>query len=105
MSSVHRLVEEGQQEFGYEREHTDAEMRQVTPTELVRWLNMRTFGVTDPGPNTNIWPLVCASTLAFWKKAISFHMPDCLHGWQSGSKNDGNPTKSAEMNDFIKQAS
>jgi hypothetical protein len=77
MSSVHRLVEEGQEEFGYKREYTDAEMRQVTPTELVRWLNMRTFGVTDPGPNTTIRPLVRANTLAFWKKAISFHiMPD-----------------------------
>ena len=29
-------------------------------------------------------------------------MPDRLHGWQSGS-NYGNPTKSAEMNDFIKR--
>ncbi len=28
-------------------------------------------------------------------------MPDCLHGWRSGT-NDGNPTKSAEVNDFIK---
>jgi hypothetical protein len=46
--------------------------------------------------------LVRADTLAFWKKAVSLHMPDCLHGWRSGS-NDGNPTKSAEMNDFIKR--
>jgi hypothetical protein len=28
-------------------------------------------------------------------------MPDCLHGWRSGS-NDGNPTKCAEVNNFIK---
>jgi hypothetical protein len=28
-------------------------------------------------------------------------MPDRLHGWRSGS-NDGNPTKCAEVNDFIK---
>jgi len=97
MSSVHRLAVD-QQEYGYEREYTDAELREVTPTELVRWLNMRTFGVTDPGPNTTIRPLVRANTLAFWKKAISFHMPDRLHGWRSGS-NDGNPTKSAEMNE------
>ena len=100
MSSVHRL--EIGQEYEYEREYTDAELRQVTPTELVRWLNLRTFGVTDPGPNTAIRPLVRANTLAFWKKSISFHMPDCLHGWRSGT-NDGNPTKSAEMNDFIKR--
>ncbi len=65
--------------------------------------NFEPIGVTDPGPNTAIRPLVHANTLAFWKKVISFHMPDHLHaGWRSGS-NDGNPTKSAEMNDFIKR--
>jgi hypothetical protein len=87
MSSVHpHLAKIGQQEFKYKREYTVAEMRQGTPTELVRWLNMRTFGITDPGPNTTIRPLVLANTLPFWKKAISFHMPDrSLHGWQSGS--------------------
>jgi hypothetical protein len=59
--------------------------------------------LTDPGPNTTIRPLVCANTLAFWKKAISFHMlPDRLHGWRTGS-NDGNPTKLVEVNDFIKR--
>jgi hypothetical protein len=29
-------------------------------------------------------------------------MPDCLHGWHLGS-NYGNPTKSVEVNDFIKK--
>ena len=100
MSSVHRL--EVGQDYGAEREYTDDEKRQVTPEEMVRWLNLRTFGVPDPGPNESIRPLVRANTLAFWKKAISFHMPDRLHGWRSGS-NDGNPTKSAEVNDFIKR--
>jgi hypothetical protein len=45
--------------------------------------------------------LVRANTVAFWKKAISFYMPDRLHGWRTGS-NDGNPTKCAEVNDFVK---
>ena len=48
-----------------------------------------------------IKPLVRANTVAFWKKAISFHKPDWLHGWRTGS-NDGNPTKCAEVNDFVK---
>lgn len=48
-----------------------------------------------------IKPMVRANTLAFWKKAVSFYMPNRLHGWRSGS-NDGNPTKCAEVNDFIK---
>ena len=100
MSSVHRL--EVGQEYPYTREYTDDKKRQITPTELVRWLNMRTFGSTDPEPNATIRPLVRANTLAFWKKAISFHMPDRLHPWRTGSS-DGNPTRSVEMNDFIKR--
>ena len=99
MSSVHRLGP--QQQYEYTRVYTDEEKRQVTPDELLRWLNMRTFGVADPAPDTTIRPLVRANTIAFWKKAISFHMPDRLHSWRTGS-NDGNPTKSAEVNDFVK---
>jgi hypothetical protein len=36
------------------------------------------------------------------EKGNIFSVPDCLHGWRSGS-NDGNPTKSVEVNDFIKR--
>ncbi|KAI2497781.1 hypothetical protein MHU86_16723 [Fragilaria crotonensis] len=99
MSSVHRLGP-GQQ-YEYNRVYTEAEKRQVTPEELLRWLNMRRFGVPDPAPDTMIRPLVRANTIAFWKKAISFHMPDRLDGWRTGS-NDGNPIKCAEVNDFVK---
>lgn len=99
MSSVHRL-DPGQQ-YDVDRVYTDAEKRQVTPEELMRWLNIRAFGVADPPPDTTVKPLVRANTIAFWKKAISFYMPDRLHGWRTGS-NDGNPTKCAEVNDFIK---
>ena len=85
MSSVHWL--EAGNDYSIEREYTDDGKRQVTPEELVRWLNLRTFGVPNPGPDDeSIRPLVRANTLAFWKKAISFYMPDRLHGWRSGSK-------------------
>ena len=99
MSSIHRL--EAGQEYSYEHDYTDEEKRQVTPAELVRWFNIRTFGVSDPPVVGTIRPLVRANTLAFWKKAISFFMPDRLHGWRSGT-NDGNPTKSAKVNDYIR---
>ncbi|KAI2509490.1 hypothetical protein MHU86_4867 [Fragilaria crotonensis] len=75
MSSVHRLGLGEQYDYG--RVYTDNEKRQVTPEELMRWLNKRTFGVPDPGPQLAIRPL------------------------RTGS-NDGNPTKCAEVNDFVK---
>jgi hypothetical protein len=99
MSSVDHLKPGN--EYECDRVYTDAEKRRVTPRELILWLNIRTFGDPDPAPDLVIKPLVRANTVAFWKKAISFHMPNRLDGWQTGS-NDGNPTKCAEVNDFVK---
>ncbi len=52
MSSVHRLVPGEQYDYG--RVYTEKEKRQVTPGGLMRWLNIRTFGVPDPGPQMAI---------------------------------------------------
>ena len=89
MSSVHRL--EAGHHYESDRVYTDAEKRQVNPEEMMRWLNNRAFGVPVRDPDVFIKPLVRANTVAFWKKAISFYMPNRLHGWQTGS-NSGNPT-------------
>ena len=79
MSSVHRLGPG--EHYDCRRVCTENEKRQVAPEELgMRKLNIRTFGVPDPGPQMAIRPLVRANTVAFWKKAISFYMPDRLHG-------------------------
>ena len=47
MSSVHRRIQGEQNEYG--QVYTAEELRQVTPEELMRWLNIRTFGVADGG--------------------------------------------------------
>ena len=52
MSSVHRL-RPGEQ-YEYNRVKTEAEKRQVTPEELLGWLNLRTFGVPNPALDTMI---------------------------------------------------
>jgi hypothetical protein len=65
-------------------------------------MNLKSFGVPKRATNSDtVRPMVRANTLAFWKKAISFSMPNRLHGWRSGTI-DGCPTKSAEVNNFIK---
>jgi hypothetical protein len=43
-----------------------------------------------------------SNSLAIWKKAISFFMPNCLIPWYSG-RNEGNPTRSIETNNLIKR--
>ena len=82
MSSVHRS-EDGQV-YPYKREYTNAGLREVTPAEMVRWMNLKTFGVAKRARNTDtVRPMVRANSLAFWKKAISFSLPDRLHGWMA----------------------
>ena len=46
--------------------------------------------------------LARSNSLAFWKKAISFFMPNRLIPWVSG-RNKGNPTRSIEINNLIKR--
>jgi hypothetical protein len=31
----------------YKRMYTDAELREVTPAEMVRWMNLGTFGIPE----------------------------------------------------------
>ena len=95
MSFVHGV------NYGRDRKYTKVELRALTPNDVVRWMNLKTFGIPDPPIDSN--PMFARSnTLAFWKKAISFFMPDRLVSWVSGC-NEGNPTRSIDVNNLIRR--
>ena len=78
---------------------TEQRLRRITPSDILRWMNMKTFGVENPPLDAN--PLTAhSSSLAYWKKAISHFMPNCLMAWNS-TAGIGNPTRSSEVNDLI----
>ena len=57
--------------------------------------------MVTPGPNDK--PSHCrSSSLEYWKKAISFFMPNKNHQWNEMT-NSGNPTRSQDVNDLIKR--
>jgi hypothetical protein len=88
-------------EYRREQEYTVEERNALTPNDVVRWMNVKTFGIEDPPVDAN--PVHArSSSLEFWKKAISFFMPNRLIPWNSTSQ-EGNPTKSIEVNDLIKR--
>ncbi len=59
------------------------------------WILRQLAGIPDPPIDAN--PMFARSnTLAFWKKALSFFMPDRLVLWVSGH-NEGNPMRSVEV--------
>ena len=89
------------QEYRREKEYTVEERNALTPNDVVCWMNLKTFGIEDPPVDAN--PVHArSSSLEFWKKAISFFMPNRLIPWNSTSR-EGNPTKSIEVSDLIKR--
>jgi hypothetical protein len=59
------------------------------------------LGALDPPSDANP-TLARSNTLKFWKKALPLFMPDCLMEW-SRTQEEGNPTRSIEINELIKQ--
>ncbi len=87
--------------YGRTKMYTKGELRALTPHDVVRWMNVKAFGIPDPPSDANP-TLARSNSLAYWKKAISFFMPDRLVVWVSG-RNEGNPTRSIEVNSLIKR--
>ena len=89
------------EEYGKEKVYSQVELNRVTPDDVVRWMNLRCFGTPDPALDADP-KLARSNTLQFYKKAISFFMPNRLITWNS-SRMEGNPTKSLEVNGLIKR--
>lgn len=73
----------------------------LTDTMVMRWFNFRTFGTPNPPIGHNMNPDVRSSTILYWKKAISFFMPNKLVAWNQLT-NSGNPTRSIALNALVK---
>jgi hypothetical protein len=62
-------------------------------------MNMKAFGTPFPPPDAN--PTGCrSSTILFWKKAISFFIPNKHHPWDSLAER-GNLTRLRETLDLV----
>jgi hypothetical protein len=58
-------------EYSRDKTYTKGELRALTPENILHWMNLKAFGVTDPPADAN--PISARSnSLSFWKKAISF---------------------------------
>ena len=71
----------------------------ITPEDIVAWFNFRAYGKSVITPEDN--PRLCRSTsLMFWKKAISFFMPERNWKW-SVRRGESNPTMLRAVLDMI----
>jgi hypothetical protein len=86
----------------YTRDHdfTQHQLLSITDVDVSRWMCLKAYGDPDPAPANN--PTVGrASSLAYYKKAISYFMPNRHVGWDV-QHNTGNPTRSPRVMDVLK---
>jgi hypothetical protein len=73
----------------------------VKPKDITRWMCVKAFGMPQPTVNDNP-TLGRSSSLAFYKKALSYFMPNKLMTWNEVAQ-VGNPSKSQEVNNLLKR--
>jgi hypothetical protein len=79
------------------------ELAPLTPDDIARWLCQKAYGTPEPEPDPDANPTQArSSSLHYWKKAISYYMPNHLMQWIAVS-GQGNPTRYIEVNTLIKK--
>lgn len=80
---------------------TRDQLLEIQPNDLKRYFGMLAYGDPDYDINKGHRPVHARSScISQYKKAISYYMPNRVATWCNGQ---GNPTKSAECNDIIKE--
>lgn len=89
------------EEYDNDKEFTQAELGELTAENIMRWFHRKTYGQPDPPTGHNLPPIARSNSLNYWKKALSFYMPNRLMVWDEINKR-GNPTRCTAINDLIK---
>ena len=88
-------------QFARGTEFTDAQLLEIRPNHVFRYMCLLTYGTEKPDDNAR--PTGRRSSgLDFIKKAISFFMPNQNAKWNVESQS-GNPTMSVAVNNLVKQ--
>ena len=86
--------------YGKDYEFSDEQLSEIQPDDIYKWMALKVFGQPDPSHDDNP-TLGCSTSLEYYKKAISFFMPNRLATWNVLNKL-GNPTRSQIIIDLIK---
>lgn len=74
-------------------------LQTLTPADLMRWFNFKTYGTETPPEGAN--PITRANSIKSWKKQLSYFMPNRHHAWNEIT-NHGNPSRCRELHELIK---
>jgi hypothetical protein len=98
MSFIHRT------EYDINHVFPDAILGELVPNDVVRFFKFKAFNIADDRDIVEAVDRASGcrvSTLDMYKKSISFYMPNSIPTWDR-LNNRGNPTKSVEVNNFLK---
>ena len=87
--------------YGCDEDFEYEVLNSITPKECVHWLSLKAFGKPEAS-NDDVPTMGRSSSLFFYKKAISYFIPNKHMGYNVETKT-GNPTKSPLVNDLIKR--
>ena len=80
---------------------TEEQLLAIKPQDLRRWMESKAFGMPNPPPEAR--PIYGRSTsMLYYKKAISFFMPEKNNKWSVRDGGHRNPTMSVAVNELIK---
>jgi hypothetical protein len=74
----------------------------LTDVQVMTWFNLKVWGNSDPAPGHAYVPQVWSNSILYWKKQISFFMPNKMQPWDHIGTS-GNPTPCNAMAALIKQ--
>ena len=91
----------GRVEYAKDATFTRAELFEITPRDIKRWFGEKAYGDPDYKVELGHRPTKARHTsILWWKKALSFFMPQHGPSWCNGQ---GNPTKHKLIADFVKE--
>ena len=88
------------QAYNKDEVFTEQRRQLITAEDVLKWLNFRCFGDPDPPSDQN--PDARHHSLEFWKKSISYFMPNSHMPWNEISR-CGNPTRSRKIGELLKK--
>eukprot|EP00957_Ditylum_brightwellii_P103902 7916533-Ditylum_brightwellii.AAC.1 len=80
-------------------EFSTYDLERLTPHGIYQWMIFKVYRTDDPIPDNNLTE-GCSSNLKYYKKVISYYMPNHRMQWNKISK-AGNPTRSENVNDLV----
>jgi hypothetical protein len=100
---VHFMTFTNGHAYAKDHQFVQDELAPFTPDDIARWMCQKAYGRGTPEPDPDANPTQArSSSLEYWKKAISYYMPNRLMSWNAIS-GQGNPTRSIEVNTLIKK--